>query len=144
MIISNQHGFVPGKSVSSNLLEYSHYISDNLSGNTQVDSIYLDLTKAFDRLNHQILLDKLNGYGILGSLHKWFASYLLDRTCVVRVGSAFSRPFSAISGDPILAHCSFSYSSMTFLVVFLISMFSSYCSVMISNSSKLLKATLII
>ncbi|KAI5732388.1 hypothetical protein M8J77_026115 [Diaphorina citri] len=48
-IIPHQHGFIPGKSVSTNLLEYSNFISSNLSSGTQVDSIYLDLTKAFDR-----------------------------------------------------------------------------------------------
>ncbi|KAI5739254.1 hypothetical protein M8J77_016910 [Diaphorina citri] len=103
-IIPHQHGFIPGKSVSTNLLEYSNFISSNLSSGTQVDSIYLDLTKAFDRVNHKVLLSKLRGHGIEGTLLEWFASYLSGRICFVRVGSSFSSPFSSVSGVPQGSH----------------------------------------
>lgn len=103
LIISNQHGFLPRKSVSTNLLQYLNYISSNLPG-TQVDSVYLDLTKAFDRVNHRILLDKLSSFGISGSLHHWFSSYLSNRTSMVRVGSSFSKSFVSTSGVPQGSH----------------------------------------
>ena len=42
--------------------------------------IYIDLSKAFDRLNHSILLKKLNHYGISGCSHTFLCSYLSDRS----------------------------------------------------------------
>ena len=49
--------------------------------------IFLDFAKAFDTVNHQILLKKLNYYGIKGLPLKWFESYLLNRTQCVSIGN---------------------------------------------------------
>lgn len=43
-------------------------------------SIYLDLTKAFDKVNHRLFIDKLNSFGITGKLLLWFSSYLCYRS----------------------------------------------------------------
>ena len=42
--------------------------------------VFIDLKKAFDTVDHAILLDKLNDYGFHGIINKWFSSYLQDRT----------------------------------------------------------------
>ena len=47
----------------------------------------MDITKAFDTVDHSILLQKLNHYGIRGTINNWFFSYLLDRLQVTEVDS---------------------------------------------------------
>ena len=52
--------------------------------------IFLDLKKAFDTINHSILLKKLNHYGIRGIINHWFSLYLLGRSQVTEIDSNLS------------------------------------------------------
>jgi hypothetical protein len=52
----------------------------------QTNSIYTDFSKAFDRINHLILLAKLGSYGIVSKLNSWFSLYLRGQTQTVRTG----------------------------------------------------------
>ena len=74
-----QHGFLQGKSCVTNLLEVLDYIGRILDNGGQVDTIYLDMSKAFDRINHRKLINKLRNFGCGGSLLKWFSLYLTGR-----------------------------------------------------------------
>jgi hypothetical protein len=56
--------------------------------------VFLDLKKAFDVCDHQILLKKLTKYGITGTLLEWFISYLTGRTQIVDIQGHFSTPQS--------------------------------------------------
>ena len=67
-----QHGFLPGKSTVSQLSQVVHQFANALERRQQVDVIYLDLSKAFDRVSHEKLLFKLQCLGIGGSLLAWF------------------------------------------------------------------------
>jgi hypothetical protein len=58
-------------------------IQEAMNNKHQVIALFLDRTKAYDVLNHQILLDKLEKYGIRCLANKWFQSYLLNRTQLV-------------------------------------------------------------
>ena len=62
------------------LLSVLHTIGYDLDRNTQTDVLYLDFTKAFDSVDHAILLQKLRSYGVTGPPLCWFEDYLTGRT----------------------------------------------------------------
>ena len=62
--------------------------------------VFLDLKKAFDTVDHEILLSKLNFYGINGIAHQWFQSYLEDRTQMCSINGLLSSSCSLSCGVP--------------------------------------------
>ena len=77
-----------------------HYIGGQLDAGKQIDIIYLDMSKAFDKVDHTKLLGRLHQYGITGKLHDWFRSYLQERKQQVTVLGATSRELRVKSGLP--------------------------------------------
>ena len=75
-----QHGFLRKRSCITQLLSVLHNIGQNLDNNTQSDVLYLDFAKAFDSVDHQILVEKLKCNGVAGRLLDWFTDYLNGRT----------------------------------------------------------------
>lgn len=99
-VTTHQHGFVKSRSATTNLILYSDYISDALANSRQVDSIYLDFAKAFDSVDHAILIHKLINFGISGNLLNWIKSYLQERTQIVRIRGNESESILVTSGVP--------------------------------------------
>jgi hypothetical protein len=95
-----QHGFRQGKSCVTDLLEALDYIGACLDNGGQVDLVYLDMSKAFDRINHKRLVHKLASSGIGGTLLQWFQSYLTDRRQRVAVLGVTSDSLPVCSGVP--------------------------------------------
>ncbi|MCP4456951.1 MAG: reverse transcriptase family protein, partial [Cytophagales bacterium] len=96
-----QHGFLPGKSCSTQLVEYCDSLSLSLNKNIRADVIYFDFAKAFDSVNHDLILSKLKTmYGINGRLLKFITSYLYNRTQSVLVNGSVSSSLPVISGVP--------------------------------------------
>ena len=62
--------------------------------------VFIDLQKAFDTVNHSILLHKLSHYSIRGTVNDWFSSYLSNRIQTTQVGSHVSRKESTLCGVP--------------------------------------------
>ena len=75
-------------------------ILQNLLNNTDTDVIYLDYAKAFDKVDHQILLNKLYSYGIRGKLLMWLNSYLTNRWQTVNINGKTSNRAKVTSGVP--------------------------------------------
>ena len=65
-----------------------------------VIGVYLEFSKAFDTVNHKILLNKLEHYGIRGAALSWFESYLANRTQFVTYNSVSSEPKNISCGVP--------------------------------------------
>lgn len=104
MIIPEQHGFVQGRSTVTNLLTFQSTILRSFDAGQQVDVIYTDFSKAFDKVNHCILLSKLSALGINGPLLLWFTSYLTNRFHYVKILSSQSFIFRTTSGVPQGSH----------------------------------------
>ena len=95
-----QHGFLRKRSCITQLLSVLHNIGQNLDKNTQSDVLYLDFAKAFDSVDHQILVKKLKCYGVAGRLLDWFTDYLNGRTQRVVIDGAVSQWVPVTSGVP--------------------------------------------
>ena len=99
-IIDNQHGFTKGRSIDTNLIVFSEYVTEGLRKQLQTDTIYIDFSKAFDSINHNLLLNKLEFHDFHPKLINLFSSYLKDRKCCVSHLGKKSKIFSPASGVP--------------------------------------------
>ncbi|XP_045456460.1 uncharacterized protein LOC123666411 [Melitaea cinxia] len=100
----NQHGFVKGRSVNTNLVLYVEEITKHIDSNKQVDALYTDFSKAFDKVPHQLMLKKLSAYGVVGSVLSWLESYLSGRIFYVVVNGFTSTQRDINSGVPQGSH----------------------------------------
>ena len=98
LVSEYQHGFLRNRSCVTQLLSVLHTIGYYLHKNTQTDVLYLDFAKAFDSVDHAIILDKLSGYGVTRPVLCWFADYLNGRTQRVVVDGIASTwsPFTKV------------------------------------------------
>ena len=96
----NQHGFRHHRSCLSQLLDYHDKIISLMEAGLNVDSVYLDFSKAFDKVDHQIVLAKLSHIGIRGKLLLWIESFLTSRTQYVIVNGVLSNQCPVVSGVP--------------------------------------------
>ena len=85
---------------ASNLCLITQFISSVLDSQGQVDVIYTDFSKAFDRIDHELLLEKLNVFGFSCHLISFFRSYLNNRKQYVMYYGFESELFMATSGVP--------------------------------------------
>ena len=100
MISPTQHGFMKKRSCLSNLLSFLDEVTRRLDEGLKVEVCYLDFRKAFDTVNHRLLLMKLEGFGLPESLLKWIKKFLENRSYRVRVGVELSSKGLATSGVP--------------------------------------------
>lgn len=92
----SQFGFREGKNTEDALVMFLEEVHSNLDRNRKVAGLFVDLTKAFDLVDHNLLLSKLYKAGFRGSIYHWFASYLKGRKQMVRCNGANSDIMSLI------------------------------------------------
>ena len=95
-----QFGFRKSHSTTLALIELIDKLLLNLDIGNKSIGTFLDLQKAFDTVNHDILLHKLYIYGIRGVMHDWFTSYLFDRMQFVSIGCHNSSSIRVTCGVP--------------------------------------------
>jgi hypothetical protein len=100
LIRDSQHGFMKGRSCLTNLLEFLEDVTLNLDEGKPVDVIYLDFSKAFDKVPHQRLFRKLLAHGIGGHILEWVKNWLTGRRQKVGVNQIYSDWEYVISGVP--------------------------------------------
>jgi len=96
----SQFGFQKGKSTSHSLIEIVENIRDCIDSSMYGCGIFIDLKKAFDTVNHDILVKKLEHYGVRGKSLDWFASYLKGRSQFTFCNNASSEIKSISCGVP--------------------------------------------
>ena len=92
-----QFGFMSKRSTIQQLLIF---LRDIFCSKYQTDTIYLDISKAFDSVSHFHLLDKLTSFNISGRLWLWFRAYLTNRFQFISVNNQFSQLLPVESGVP--------------------------------------------
>ena len=96
----NQHGFRNQRSCLSQLLAHHDLILSYLEEGNNVDSVYLDFSKAFDKVDTGILCHKLRELGITGALGKWIHNFLTGREQFIVVNGTLSQVSHVTSGVP--------------------------------------------
>ena len=88
------------RSTEHTILDIVNKIQSNMDKGMFSCGVFIDFQKAFDTVNHYILLHKLSHYGIRGIVNDWLSSYLSNRTQTTQVGPHVSRKESTLCGVP--------------------------------------------
>ena len=99
-LYSLQFGFRTRYSTNLTLISITESIRSALDNNKVAGGVFVDLQKAFDTVNHEILIYKLNHYGIRGTVNDWFSSYLSSRTQYVSILGFTSNTLDVNHGVP--------------------------------------------
>ena len=101
----NQFGFLPGRNVFQAITKLLNYIHSGLNNDESVLLVMLDISKAYDCINYEILLKKLENAGIRGKCLDWFKSYLKGRGQRVEIDGIFSDLLEIINLGLIQGSC---------------------------------------
>ena len=100
VITTLQSGFIPADSTVNQLVDIYNTFCRALDDDKEVRAIFCDISKAFDRVWHKVLLFKLQSVGISGSLLQWFTDYLYNRKQRVVIPGVSSNWSSVEAGVP--------------------------------------------
>ena len=100
LLFHKQFGFRKGHSTDDALISLINSIYDSFNQNKYTLVVFIDLSKPFDTVDHNILIDKLNLYGIKNNSLKWFSSYLPNRKQFIQAGAIKTSNLDVICGVP--------------------------------------------
>ena len=100
LIRKSQHGFMRGRSCTTNLISFMDKITEALDKGEPVDVIFLDFAEAFDKVPLARLMEKVWAHGIRGNMLRWIKNWLTDRQQRVVLNGTFSEWMAVLSGVP--------------------------------------------
>ena len=100
LLKSSQHGFIPGRSCCTNLLEFMEKATAVIDSGKPFDVVFLDFAKAFDKVPRERLLEKLRAHGIRGKTLAWIRNWLSGRKQRVVLNGKYSTWAEVLSGVP--------------------------------------------
>ena len=100
LLSDSQYGFRSNRSTSHALIETVEDITNAIDQKLHSVGIFIDLKKAFDTIHHDILINKLERYGIRGIAKNWVSSYLSNRNQFVKLGETVSSCLDIVFGVP--------------------------------------------
>ncbi len=93
LLNKSQHGFTPGKSCCTNLLEFLEKTTEVIDEGKPFDVVFLDFAKAFDKVPKERLLEKLRAHGIRRKTLAWIRSWLIGRKQRVVLNGEYEEKF---------------------------------------------------
>jgi hypothetical protein len=100
LISNRQYGFRKNMGTKDALAQITNLLYNKLDKSEPIAITFLDLAKAFDTVDHQILLDKLHRYGIRGKAYNIIKNYLSNRQQKVRINNKYSKYRTVNTGIP--------------------------------------------
>ena len=100
ILCDEQYGFRKGRSTSLAIFNYVKFITEEINRQNLVGSIYIDLARAFDSINHVRLIDKLTDMGVPVRLVMWIEDYLSKRSICTKLNNCTSSTRDLLCGVP--------------------------------------------
>lgn len=101
LLPDEQHGFTANKSTNSAIISITEQIIKAIEDGDTTTAVFLDYSKAFDCIRHDLLVKKLENMGIRGTAGEWFKSYLTDRSQAVEVKYVTSGVYGTKTSEPL-------------------------------------------
>jgi hypothetical protein len=105
IIIPEQHGFLEGRSTITALFDFINKVYEQIDKSFLTSGMFFDISKAFDTVDHRVLLEKVERWGIRGTSNAWLASYLSNRVQVVETRAVIGSTEQRIVSRSVNSNC---------------------------------------